>query len=479
MAITLVSRPTDYGRVNDSNRLNYTFTSTNYLMSNFNFQFQLRKWNIDGTSTDIGTFNLYPSSTGSAIFNPSQIYKNYVSYDFNASKTGLEPANNSFSQFELAVYEYYGNPPIRQTGSTQKWIGELPISPYQAPPMYYNGCQQFVPYDYIPLNPDGNRKWVMSGATSGQFLTDAPNYQLDNDDLAFLYFIGAPLVGRPTRIRYTLYYRSIIGGSTPEPEPEPELNIPSFLGISKDIWSNANNQQAAIAAGNDIKLDRYIPPVIQTRSGITAVIIYDTNVNYSSVNERMWYFPMGPYQLFNYGIFNSSYLINWVYYKVDIMNVNTVLNHTPFYVYRQEKCNKYGKVMLSWLNPHGGFDNYTFDKKIDSNIKIKKQTYKKRLPANYSPYDAGERVFSVDSVETLTLRTSLLTQVESQLLTQLVQSPKVYMIKIYDYNGAKYPYSVPVIVEQEEFRYEQKVNDKEIFTEIKIRYANDKIIQRD
>ena len=53
------------------------------------------------------------------------------------------------------------------------------------------------------------------------------------------------------------------------------------------------------------------------------------------------------------------------------------------------------------------------------------------------------------------------------------------MIKIYDYNGAKYPYSVPVIVEQEEFRYEQKVNDKEIFTEIKIRYANDKIIQRD
>jgi len=176
-----------------------------------------------------------------------------------------------------------------------------------------------------------------------------------------------------------------------------------------------------------------------------------------------------------------------VYYSISTPAVNTehVINKHSFYVYRHQKCDKYSKWQLFWLNPHGGYDNFTFDRKMDINYKIERTTYKQRIPkggqTSFDSYFGGENIFNIDSTEEITLRTNLLTQKESQLMIQLVNSPKVFVLKEYQYDDSDptnlYKYGVPVIITSNEIKYENKANDKEVFYEIKIKSANKKIIQ--
>ena len=468
--ISLVSpttRPADWARVWDTNRMTYQFHSTNSGQTNFQFQFTLIYWTYDAFQTDIGTFNLYPDLYGNVEFNPSTIYKNYLSYDYDASIMTMKECLKGAGKFSLSVFEYYGTPPVKQTIGS--WSGETGI--YE-PLKVYNGAQQFIPYDYTTLNPSGNKKWVMSGATSGQFLTDATEYRLGNDDLAFLYFL-ADRLDRPTRVRYTIYYNCNGGGISPDKSPD-------YLGIGKNIYSDPYTDQATAQSSPEYNLDAYINPNPIVVPTICSAITYSSNFVYLNLNTIQYYFPMGPYQLISGGTL-TSYKDTWLYYKVDLMSGNTVLNKNPFYVYNTCKETKYGRWQVAWLNPHGGFDCFTFDRKNEINYKLEKNIYKQRLSPNpiFSTYDAGDRVYNNKSTQEIVLRSNTLTQKEAQLLVQMAQSSRVYVITIYTYAGVKYPYGVPYIISSDSIGYEQKINDKEVYVEIKIRPANENMIQND
>jgi hypothetical protein len=178
------------------------------------------------------------------------------------------------------------------------------------------------------------------------------------------------------------------------------------------------------------------------------------------------------------------YTRNVVYYSISAAAENTehVLNKQPFHVYRKEKCDKFSKWQLFWLNPNGGYDTYTFDRKIDIDYQIDRTTYKQRTPKDYTPYFGGESVFNTDINEEVTLRSNVVTQKESQLLIQLVQSPKVYVLKEYQYDDSDptntYKYAVPYIVTTSEIKYQNRENVKEdAFYEITIRPSNKKQVQ--
>ena len=87
-------------------------------------------------------------------------------------------------------------------------------------------------------------------------------------------------------------------------------------------------------------------------------------------------------------------------------------------------------------------------------------------------------MFNTELDETLTLRSNLLSQKEEQLLMQMVQSPVIYLVKTYDSGGGSYPYGIPYICVNDDFIYNQKVNEKEIFAEISLKPANQRIIQK-
>lgn len=162
------------------------------------------------------------------------------------------------------------------------------------------------------------------------------------------------------------------------------------------------------------------------------------------------------------------------------------LNKESFYVYRKTKCDYYARWQLFWLSPNGGFDTYTFDRKVDINYTTERTTYKQRTPVgsstDYDSYFGGEKIFNINTTEEFTLRTNLLTQKESQMIIQLFNSPKVYLLKQYNYDTADpnslYNYGIPLLVTSSELKYEQKLNTKEIYYEIRVKSANQKIIQQ-
>lgn len=331
-----------------------------------------------------------------------------------------------------------------------------------------------IPSGYLSLNDyfkidEVNFTELLSGTTilsnvAGKFLTDTNEYRLDKDSYAYLYFLAENNY-RPTRIRYQYNYagnESIIG-----------------IGIDKLVENEKQREisrQSLITTNNTITDS---PPTTYTlnsniSSNVTTVYFYE-DLSYDYDNSYMYYIPIGPRQLIEKSLIDSE---KWLYYKIDLLSGTTVLNNESFYVLNQCKSDKYGKYQLFWLNPHGGFDTYVFDRKNDLKTKIKRTTYKQRLQPGYNTYDAGEKVFNIESDEVITLRTNLLTTKEAQILFQLVTSPVVYLIKTYDYGGGLYPFGVPYIIVNEDFSYPNKKNEKEIMLEISIRPANSKNIAR-
>lgn len=462
MAITNITKPATFGRINDSNRGVYKFSSTNSNSVNFQYQFNMKVYYPDnfGYPTDLGTFNIHPAADGTAEFNPFSIYANYISQDINLGSTVLTELKRSALKFQLFVYEFYGAPPTRKTAGS--WYEDGSTNPL----MYlYNGNQQAVPYDYTTLNYKGNLRFVMDSTVpkQGQFLTDATEFRMDNSDYGFLYALGGQATGRPTRIRYTIKYWA---------QPGIIQDSPTAFGtpweLQQQSLPTSGNRSYMPSGGTEFEYpeDRWV---------LSTATAYDTTVSFLYANSIGYYFPCGPANALPL----TSYLSTWAYYDVDILATNTVLNTYPIRFIRTNVCTKYGDPwQLFWLNAHGGYDTFTFDRKRIIDYSIKRDTYKIKLPPTYSTYDAGERVFNTESIKTITLNTRLLTQQESQLLIGLAQSPVVYAIRKYVYGDVTTIYSEPFIVDTESIRYEQKSNDKEISMSISIRPANETIIQK-
>jgi len=461
MAISLISSPSTWARVNDTNRMVYKFASTNSGATNFQYQFNMKAYFPDnfGSPYDLGTFNIHPMSDGTCEFNPSTIYKNYMTYDINVGTTSYTELLRTALKYQLYCYEFYGTPPTKKTAGS--WYEATPLN-------VYNGAQMSIPYDYLALNTKGNLKWVMDGnvANRGQYLTDSLEQRMDNTGHFSLYALF-PQAGRPTRVRYTIKYWGYTGG---------EIDSPNIFNPNV-----VSNQQSETSSSPTRGLnDPQIQNPIGGYSWLTATNYENIPANgFTYANSLGFFYQCGPYQAINQSTILAPYKDTWSYYDVDLMSGNTVMNTQPMRFINTKVCTKYGEAwQLFWLNPHGGFDTFMFDKKRDVNFKIKRDTYKVKLPSDFSPYDAGERIFNVDVQEEITLRTRLLSQKESQMLTQLVQSPVVFAKQNFDYGGGVYTYAVPYIVVNDTFKYEQKVNDKEIVMEVTIRPAVDKVIQR-
>jgi GNAT superfamily N-acetyltransferase len=203
---------------------------------------------------------------------------------------------------------------------------------------------------------------------------------------------------------------------------------------SVEVWEG-NYTLYDLGRVNTIPPPIIIVPPPTPRPHITCQYIYDTNIGYLYEDTKMWYFPISMRSLIDREMVSNVVSYAWLYYSINLKSGTTTINKHPFYVYKKCKEDKWSKWQLFWLNPHGGFDTFTFDRKMESNYKIDRTTYKQRTPVgsstSFDSYFGGEKIFNTDSVEEITLRSNLLTQMESQLLIQLCQSPVVYLMKEY------------------------------------------------
>ena len=166
--------------------------------------------------------------------------------------------------------------------------------------------------------------------------------------------------------------------------------------------------------------------------------------------------PCGPKEIDV--IFNESGYINQsdvVYYTVQLFSAysynygtrhNSIGPVTPiseifyFYLCKEEGTNRIGNccgresTRLSFLNPRGGYDYFTFTAYRQDTKKIERKTYDNR---HYSPslngpdHDFGRssRVFSQDVSQEIVLETDFINVETGNWLEGLFLSPQVYEVK--------------------------------------------------
>lgn len=457
--ITYTKEPQNYTRLYDTNRNMYIIDSSNAHLTNFRFYIDVY---VEGSK--VATVRKRPLTDGTCYFNPSEIISNYITYNLEVNISGITAADESDIHFYLNTSEEYGTTPLVYTGSTVQST-EL---------VGYNGLAEYIAYDLY----GGNNQWVINSGSTGRYLTDALFFRVAPTDYGNLYFITD---FQPECVRYKIYhydtYNDYLDNSSNMDTMDAYLKNPSsFYKGTNPSQSAPYIEPSHLPPGHN---PPYIPPTPQ----------FDDNINYYYTgftitytgNNHMWYIPSGPKELEAMGMFDEIIQVSggtWISYEIDITSDltsgATVYNIQPMIYYRVNKCGKYQPIQLFWMNPHGGFDTYTFNKKNYMTYKVEKTYWNKRFSDDYVLGERGVTTFNTDSIKNIILNTDYLNDVESQLLVQLVQSPEVYAV--FEYNDEIY--KIPYIVVTNNIEYKQIKNEKMVQQEIVIQPAWSRVSQK-
>lgn len=167
------------------------------------------------------------------------------------------------------------------------------------------------------------------------------------------------------------------------------------------------------------------------------------------------------------------------YYKVYIQAIGIDPYISGYTVYNTSKCNKYDYTSLYWLNEHGGWSNFLFNKKRIVTSKINRDIYDKFLSYGYSTNVALNTVRGLVNHrniidEEILLQTDNINDEQSTLIKDLLYSTDVRVLTTLP-NGVQK--LIPCIVLDNDFTERTKVNDKVFSYSIKIKMSTQKIVQ--
>jgi len=162
--------------------------------------------------------------------------------------------------------------------------------------------------------------------------------------------------------------------------------------------------------------------------------------------------------------------INWTYYTININNISEDYVGSAYtYVYNKAKCNYNDWTDVYWLNEHGGWSNFIFNKRKYKDYKIKRDVYNKWIAyGDTNSRGTSQYLTTIDDITTL--NTDWINDYQNLLIKSLLESPDVRVLE----NGVYRNY---VVLDTE--YSEKNTKDEGLYSyQIKITSANKKIIQR-
>lgn len=244
---------------------------------------------------------------------------------------------------------------------------------------------------------------------------------------------------------------------------------------------------------------------MQTGSKGSETILNITNptaVNFTS-------FGVGPKNLAEYdSTFSSSLAAGTVnyYYTTDdpggfVTYINdlwdgipTLINgNFPYNVYKScgsnspyrfNSLNEYTR--FSWINQYGFWDYYNVYNALKQTTDIDRSYYhqsfvKYGLPggaSTYETYNRGLNQYKTEYRDTFEIQTDYVTKEYADWLTELFESPEVYVQGFIDHDKdskVSYPYYVPINILNTSVQWQLKDNREKLFQyTIRFKYANDR-----
>jgi len=126
-------------------------------------------------------------------------------------------------------------------------------------------------------------------------------------------------------------------------------------------------------------------------------------------------------------------------------------------------CTQYERVRLCWLNRHGGWDYFTFNKDNRKTVEVQRTQYTKTLKWDYAVGDRGDTILSQKGKESYLLNSDWVSEYEAQWIEELFTSPEVYHVS----NGEK----LPIIVNDNTYTVQTYLRNQIFNIQINYRYA--------
>tara|TARA_R100001463_G_scaffold75969_3_gene129967 strand:- start:678 stop:2141 length:1464 start_codon:yes stop_codon:yes gene_type:complete len=440
-------------------------TVANYYKPKFTAEIYVNQNIADlGLSTSkVATLKVTPNNKGVGIFSISPIIESYVSPEYD----GTNFDNTIFSSFKTVGYTETTPHPIHLI---DKYSNNNKVATYFT--IVFN-IEYYLTSSLATLRTGKNLRTDSYLAYNGVVQNDDSlkqsgnnyGYELNQNKLVFNDYYGslgkflsnAPII---QEARLTDY---------------GTLSFFNFLNVSENSFQ-VGTDNATINMVNYITITLYNSAGVQLGSVInvnTTMANGSFNFNNQYSNTRVMFFGAFPANLDGWSTDWDSHKANVSYYTLQAFDDE---DEAISQLYRiniiSDDCKGFESIRLTWLNPHGTWDYYTFTKKSVRQLTTNKSTYTQlggtwnESTFKINGYRGGQKNFRVNTKELIRINTDYLVDADAIWFEDLINSPEVYILNGYDSdtNDSRYgtvnKYVEPVRVMTSSYTRKSKANDK-------------------
>ena len=427
--------------------------------------------NLNTTSNRIAVLKTTPNNAGVGIFSMQKVLESFVKPDNNGtdflngstyktvvySNTTPHPIHlidqyaNSDNAARYFMVEFFLEYSTSQTGVVTIDRTNSVLSESR---LFYNG---YLNYDDV-LKQTGNNY--------GYPLHDL-NYVMDADNSYFLSNAPTTQYARLTDYGTLPFFNFLSTGDYSFQTGSDTATIFKVHYFSIKLYDSSNTQLV----------------------GITSFVNF-TNGSATTPNQyancRLNYFGAFPGNLDGWSTQWDTHKANTSYYTIQAFDDdNQIISQLYTINIITDDCKGFESIRLTWLNPHGVWDYYTFTKKSVRSLQTNRTSYTQlggtwnESTYKINGFKGGKKNFRVNSKELIRINTDYLVDSDAVWFEELINSPEVYILNGYssDANGMVNKYVEPVTVATSSYTRKTKANDKLIQYTFELEKSKNKRIQ--
>ena len=396
----------------------------------------------------IGVFKTTPNAAEVGIFDFSTILKNYVTPDFTGTDAGGVISTFKGAAFSNTNYHSLHTVDKSALGvNSVKWF-QIDFK------IEYEGADPAYP-DYVAEDTSMSRatqEYVIYNGVVDEtdvLKTSGSNFGYDLNAAGFATY-GTVTGGALSDAPLTQYVRITDYGTL------PFLSdcIPPIEGFNSPTIDNAEVEMFNSSGASLGTFDVAVTSSATTTLAMNKIVFIGCfPANFSGAGYSAW----------------TTHKANVAYYTVKTENATIgVIGQTYRFDIICESGRGYEGIRLTWLNKHGTWDYYTFNKKSVRSLSTNRKTYTQLSgtwnEATYKLHGSsgGRKNYKVDTKEKIKMNTDYISQDESVWLEQLINSPEVYILNGYqsDTGGTLRRYVQPVTLTTSKHTRKTIANDK-------------------
>lgn len=413
----------------------------------------------------IGVFKTTPNAAEVGIFDFSTILKNYVTPDFTGTDAG-----GVISTFKGAAYSNTNYHSLHTVDKSA--LGVNSVKWFQIDfKIEYEGANPAYP-DYVAEDTSMSRatqEYVIYNGVVDEtdvLKTIGSNFGYDLDTAGFATY-GTVTGGALSDAPLTQYVRITDYGTL----PFFSNCIPPIEGINSPTIDNAEVEMFNSSGASLGTFDVAVTSSATTTLAMNKIVFIGCfPANFSGAGYSDW----------------NTHKDDVAYYTVKTENATIgVIGQTYRFDIICESGRGYEGIRLTWLNKHGTWDYYTFNKKSVRSLSTNRKTYT-QLSGTWNEAtfklhgsSGGRKNYKVDTKEKIKMNTDYISQDESVWLEQLINSPEVYILNGYqsDVGGTLRRYVQPVTLTTSSHTRKTIANDKLIQYTFEVERTNNQRTQ--